>query len=138
MPLHVWKISILSSFSNTRFHLKAFITSFLCLQTFNRSLAFFLPLFIVFTIFFFISLFYLHKFATKMSYDSNRSGNSKRSFNSHSSNNTNNKSSNKKKKTNQKTLGVAWGANSLSSSRSSFRSAPFSDFGRYYFIFPSN
>ncbi|XP_057247657.1 DNA repair protein REV1 isoform X3 [Beta vulgaris subsp. vulgaris] len=66
-----------------------------------------------------------------MSYDSNRSGNSKRSFNSHSSNNTNNKSSNKKKKTNQKTLGVAWGANSLSSSRSSFRSAPFSDFGSY-------
>ncbi|XP_021750780.1 DNA repair protein REV1-like [Chenopodium quinoa] len=66
-----------------------------------------------------------------MSYDSTRSGNSnsnsKRSFNSNSSNNTNNK----KKKTNQKTLGVAWGANSLTSSRSSFRSAPFSDFGSY-------
>ncbi|KAF8013762.1 hypothetical protein BT93_I1580 [Corymbia citriodora subsp. variegata] len=31
----------------------------------------------------------------------------------------------------QKTLGMAWGANSLSSSRSSFRSSPFSDFGSY-------
>ncbi|KAH9605492.1 hypothetical protein KSS87_011868 [Heliosperma pusillum] len=68
----------------------------------------------------------------KMSQNSTRSANSnsKRSFNSHSSNNTNN---NKKKKSNsnQKTLGAAWGSNSLSSSRSSFRSAPFSDFGSY-------
>ncbi|XP_056683408.1 DNA repair protein REV1 isoform X2 [Spinacia oleracea] len=62
-----------------------------------------------------------------MSHDVTRSGNSKRSFNSNSSNNTNNK----KKNTNQKTLGAAWGANSLSSSRSSFGSAPFSDFGSY-------
>ena len=77
----------------------------------------------------------------KMSYDSTRSGNSnsntnsKRSFNSISSNN-NVKSGNKRKKnSNQKTLGASWGANSSSSSRSSFRTAPFSDFGRYYLIF---
>ncbi|XP_074275494.1 DNA repair protein REV1 [Silene latifolia] len=67
-----------------------------------------------------------------MSQNSTRSANSnsKRSLNSYSSNNTNN---NKKKKSNsnQKTLGAAWGSNSLSSSRSSFRSAPFSDFGSY-------
>ncbi|XP_048128864.1 DNA repair protein REV1 isoform X3 [Rhodamnia argentea] len=36
-----------------------------------------------------------------------------------------------KKSSKQKTLGMAWGANSLSSSRSSFRSSPFSDFGSY-------
>ncbi|XP_057545804.1 DNA repair protein REV1 isoform X3 [Amaranthus tricolor] len=72
-----------------------------------------------------------------MSYDSTRSGNSnsntnsKRSFNSISSNN-NVKSGNKRKKnSNQKTLGASWGANSSSSSRSSFRTAPFSDFGSY-------
>ncbi|XWS62960.1 hypothetical protein CRYUN_Cryun06bG0055600 [Craigia yunnanensis] len=52
--------------------------------------------------------------------------NSKRSMNSKSSN-----SNSKKRKSNQKTLGMAWGANSLSSSRSSFRSSPFSDFGSY-------
>ncbi|XVE93451.1 hypothetical protein REPUB_Repub01dG0193800 [Reevesia pubescens] len=65
-----------------------------------------------------------------MSMDSSRSANSnsKRSFNSNSSNNN---SSSKKRKSNQKTLGMAWGANSLSSSRSSFRSSPFSDFGSY-------
>ncbi|KAI4295713.1 hypothetical protein L6164_035729 [Bauhinia variegata] len=62
--------------------------------------------------------------------------NSKRSFsNSASSNRSNNNSnsttSNKKKKTNQKTLGMAWGSNSLSSSRSSFRNSAFSDFGSY-------
>ncbi|OMO63318.1 DNA-repair protein, UmuC-like protein [Corchorus olitorius] len=66
-----------------------------------------------------------------MSLDSSRSANSapqnsKRSFNSNSSNNNS-----KKRKSNQKTLGMAWGANSLSSSRSSFRSSPFSDFGSY-------
>ncbi|KAL2939168.1 DNA repair protein REV1 [Bienertia sinuspersici] len=68
-------------------------------------------------------------------FNPNSNSNSKRSFNSYSSNNnTNSKSSNhnkKKKTTNQKTLGVVWGANSPSSSRSSFRSAPFSDFGSY-------
>lgn len=70
-----------------------------------------------------------------MSFNSTRSGNSnsnsKRSFNSQSSDNTDSNGINKKKKTGQKTLGVAWGANSLSSSRPSFRSAPFSDFGSY-------
>ncbi|XP_030475522.2 DNA repair protein REV1 [Syzygium oleosum] len=35
------------------------------------------------------------------------------------------------KSSKQKTLGMAWGANSLSSSRSSFRSSPFSNFGSY-------
>ncbi|KAH0977898.1 hypothetical protein GBA52_027617 [Prunus armeniaca] len=39
--------------------------------------------------------------------------------------------SKKKKATNQKTLGASWGANSLSSSRSSFKKSPFSDFGSY-------
>ncbi|XP_022735797.1 DNA repair protein REV1 isoform X3 [Durio zibethinus] len=68
-----------------------------------------------------------------MSMDSSRSANStlqnsKRSFNSNSSSSN---SYSKKKKSNQKTLGMAWGANSLSSSRSSFRSSPFSDFGSY-------
>ncbi|KAK9677508.1 hypothetical protein RND81_11G148000 [Saponaria officinalis] len=76
-----------------------------------------------------------------MSHDSTRSrnsnSNSKRTFNSNSSNNTNTnnnngRSFNKKKKkldTNHQTLGAAWGSNSISSSRSSFRSSPFSDFG---------
>lgn len=72
-------------------------------------------------------------FAEKMSFDSSRSANSdsksKRSLNSTSLNTSGN--SNKKKKTNQKTLGMAWGSNSRSSSRSSFRSSPFSDFGRF-------
>ncbi|MFQ6649298.1 hypothetical protein Gotur_022706 [Gossypium turneri] len=58
------------------------------------------------------------------------SSNSKRSFNSHSSKNQSNSS--KKRTSNQKTLGMAWGSNSLSSSRSSFRSSPFSDFGRSF------
>ncbi|XP_028095959.1 DNA repair protein REV1 isoform X2 [Camellia sinensis] len=76
-----------------------------------------------------------------MSFDSSRSANSgsksKRSFNSISSNpstntnNGNNNNTNKKKKTTQKTLGVAWGSNSRSSSLSSFRNSPFSDFGSY-------
>ncbi|XP_017971803.1 PREDICTED: DNA repair protein REV1 isoform X4 [Theobroma cacao] len=71
-----------------------------------------------------------------MSLDSSRSANSgpqnsKRSFNSNSSNNKDNSSNSKKRKSNQKTLGMAWGANSLSTSRSSFRSSPFSDFGSY-------
>ncbi|KAL5857814.1 hypothetical protein ACOSQ3_005272 [Xanthoceras sorbifolium] len=76
-----------------------------------------------------------------MSFDSSRSANSgqksKRSFNSNNSNNNSNinsnkiDKSNKKKKSNQKTLGMAWGSNSLSSSRSSFRKSPFSDFGSY-------
>ncbi|CAN8246108.1 unnamed protein product [Cochlearia groenlandica] len=62
----------------------------------------------------------------------------KRSFGSNSSGNSGSikTNQNKKKKTtnpsNQKTLGVAWGAaSSLPSSRSSFRSSPFSDFGSY-------
>ncbi|KAL2537329.1 DNA repair protein REV1 [Forsythia ovata] len=78
-----------------------------------------------------------------MSFDTTRSGNSgsnsKRSFNSISSNPSNKTSSSgakntkndKKKKTNQKTLGMAWGANSGSSSRSVFRNSPFSNFGSY-------
>ncbi|XP_040940548.1 DNA repair protein REV1 isoform X6 [Gossypium hirsutum] len=60
------------------------------------------------------------------------SSNSKRSFNSNSSNNQSNSS--KKRKSNQRTLGMAWGSNSLSSSRSSFRSSPFSDFGSYMVV----
>ncbi|XP_059591918.1 DNA repair protein REV1 isoform X4 [Vitis vinifera] len=69
-----------------------------------------------------------------MSLNSSRSANSgersKRSLNSTSSNPSNN--SGKKRKTgNQKTLGMAWGSNSRSSSRSSFRNSPFSDFGSY-------
>lgn len=68
-----------------------------------------------------------------MSFDASRSANSKRSFsNSASSNRSNDSTKTKKKKnTNQKTLGVAWGSNSLSSSRSSFRKSAFSDFGSY-------
>ncbi|XP_031381989.1 DNA repair protein REV1 isoform X1 [Punica granatum] len=82
-----------------------------------------------------------------MSFNSlTRSGNSadtsKRSRgNSAASNSSNNSQSSgdggqrsKKKKVNQKTLGVAWGANSRSSSRSSFRSSPFSDFGSYMVV----
>ncbi|KAK2985827.1 hypothetical protein RJ640_018693 [Escallonia rubra] len=74
-----------------------------------------------------------------MSFDSSRSGGntnsnskSKRSLNSSSSNppSNSNNSNKKKKTTNQKTLGVAWGSHSRSSSRSSFRNSPFSDFGR--------
>ncbi|PIN17326.1 Translesion DNA polymerase - REV1 deoxycytidyl transferase [Handroanthus impetiginosus] len=67
---------------------------------------------------------------------------SKRSFKSISSNpsssSTNSRdgknSNNKKKKTAQKTLGMAWGANSHSSSRSAFRNSPFSDFGSYMVV----
>ncbi|ESQ39557.1 hypothetical protein EUTSA_v10000766mg [Eutrema salsugineum] len=58
----------------------------------------------------------------------------KRSFGSNSSgNNGSNKKTKKKNNnpSNQKTLGAAWGAASLPSSRSSFRSSPFSDFGSY-------
>ncbi|KAF7129335.1 hypothetical protein RHSIM_Rhsim10G0162000 [Rhododendron simsii] len=60
---------------------------------------------------------------------------SKRSFNSTTSNRSGNASSNsdsskKKKKTTQKTLGMAWGPNSRSASRSSFLNSPFSDSGR--------
>ncbi|XP_057502579.1 DNA repair protein REV1 isoform X2 [Actinidia eriantha] len=72
-----------------------------------------------------------------MSFDSSRSADScsksKRSFNSISSNpsSDNGNGNNKKKKTAQKTLGMAWGSNSRSSSRSSFRNSPFSDFGSY-------
>ncbi|GAB2291715.1 hypothetical protein Dimus_025966 [Dionaea muscipula] len=77
----------------------------------------------------------------KMSFNSSRPASSnsiisksKRSRNSNSStSNPSNVSgsSSRKRKSNQKTLGVAWGANSLSSSRSSFRRAPFSGFGSY-------
>ncbi|WCJ17827.1 DNA-directed DNA polymerase [Euphorbia peplus] len=67
-----------------------------------------------------------------MSHDSNRSGNSgqnsKRSIGNSGSSNQSNKNT---KNSKQKTLGMAWGANSLSSSRSSFRNSPFSDFGSY-------
>ncbi|KAL7002869.1 hypothetical protein U1Q18_004028 [Sarracenia purpurea var. burkii] len=70
-----------------------------------------------------------------MSFDSSRSGSeykSKRSFNSSTSSKpASNSNNNKKKKTTQKTLGMSWGANSPSSSRSSFRNSPFSDFGSY-------
>ncbi|XP_050260601.1 DNA repair protein REV1 isoform X2 [Quercus robur] len=70
-----------------------------------------------------------------MSMESTRSDNSaKRSFNNNrnsASSNSNSNPSNKKKKTSQKTLGVAWGSNSRSSSRSSFSNSPFSNFGSY-------
>ncbi|KAH6813421.1 DNA-directed DNA polymerase [Perilla frutescens var. frutescens] len=69
---------------------------------------------------------------------SNSSSKSKRSFKSISSNpssSSNNgsdgKNSNKKKITNQKTLGMAWGPNSRSSSRTAFRNSPFTDVGSY-------
>ncbi|XAR52879.1 hypothetical protein NMG60_11021198 [Bertholletia excelsa] len=62
----------------------------------------------------------------------------KRSFNSipsnPSSNSNNGKNDTKKNRTSQKTLGMAWGANSRSSSRSSFRNSPFSDFGSYMVV----
>ncbi|XP_050210154.1 DNA repair protein REV1 [Mercurialis annua] len=65
-----------------------------------------------------------------MSRDSSRSANSgqksKRSLN-----NSNSTSNNNGKNSKQKTLGMAWGSSSLSASRSSFRSSPFSDFGSY-------
>ncbi|XP_027106030.1 DNA repair protein REV1 isoform X2 [Coffea arabica] len=68
--------------------------------------------------------------------------NSKRSVTSNSNSNPstsgnnscrNNDKRNRKRKTdqNQKTLGMAWGANSRSSSRSAFRNSPFPDFGSY-------
>ncbi|XP_048336595.1 DNA repair protein REV1 isoform X1 [Ziziphus jujuba] len=72
-----------------------------------------------------------------MSLDSSRSASStgqksKRSFNSISSNPSSSSNNKKhKKNTNQKTLGAVWGAKSPSSSRSSFRKSPFSDFGSY-------
>ncbi|XP_019055686.1 PREDICTED: DNA repair protein REV1 isoform X3 [Nelumbo nucifera] len=71
-----------------------------------------------------------------MSFDSSRSANSvgksKRNLNSNSSNpSEGSNKNNKKKKINQKTLGMAWGANSLSSSRSFSRNSPFTDFGSY-------
>ncbi|KAF3435497.1 hypothetical protein FNV43_RR22586 [Rhamnella rubrinervis] len=69
-----------------------------------------------------------------MSFDSSRSANStgqrsKRGFNSNPTSSSNNKR--QKKDTNQQTLGVVWGSKSHSSSRSSFRKSPFSDFGSY-------
>ncbi|GMY38593.1 DNA repair protein REV1 isoform X1 [Fagus crenata] len=69
-----------------------------------------------------------------MSLNSSRSANSsggKRSFNANSASSNPSNNSNKKKKTDQKTLGVAWGSNSRSSSRSSFHNSPFSNFGSY-------
>uniref|UniRef100_A0A7N0TNI1 DNA repair protein REV1 n=1 Tax=Kalanchoe fedtschenkoi TaxID=63787 RepID=A0A7N0TNI1_KALFE len=68
-----------------------------------------------------------------MSFNSSRSANSgKQSKRSAASNQSSSgDGGGKKRKENQKTLGMAWGANSRSSSRSSFRSAPFSDFGSY-------
>ncbi|KAK3012326.1 hypothetical protein RJ639_011627, partial [Escallonia herrerae] len=74
-----------------------------------------------------------------ISFDSSHSGGntnsnskSKRSLNSSSSNppSNSNNSNKKKKTTDQKTPGVAWGSNS----RSSFRNAPFSDFGSYMVV----
>ncbi|RZC66968.1 hypothetical protein C5167_010657 [Papaver somniferum] len=61
-----------------------------------------------------------------MSLNSSRSNNS----GGKSKNSNNSNEQNKKRKTNQKTLGVAWGANSISSSKSASRNSPFSDFGR--------
>ncbi|KAJ0798281.1 putative DNA-directed DNA polymerase [Helianthus annuus] len=71
-----------------------------------------------------------------MSLHSAKSGSSsKRSFNSTNSNQSGSSNKNKKKKrdgdSGQKTLGMAWGSNSRSSSHSSFRSSPFTDFGSY-------
>ncbi|PIA27042.1 hypothetical protein AQUCO_08300016v1 [Aquilegia coerulea] len=67
-----------------------------------------------------------------MSFNSSRSANScgksKRSNDSNSNNINNNK---KLRKSNQKTLGMAWGSNSLSSSKSSSRKSNFTDFGSY-------
>ncbi|CAK7330023.1 unnamed protein product [Dovyalis caffra] len=64
-----------------------------------------------------------------MSFDSCRSSSANSSRKSKRSLNNSNSSNNKKSK--QKTLGMAWGANSLSSSRSSFRNSPFSNFSSY-------
>ncbi|XP_031129338.1 DNA repair protein REV1 isoform X1 [Ipomoea triloba] len=67
-----------------------------------------------------------------MSFDSSRSANSgSKSKRSLSSNPTSSNTSSKRKKTSQKTLGMAWGANSRSSSRPAFSHSPFSDFGSY-------
>ncbi|CAN1763570.1 DNA repair protein REV1 [Linum perenne] len=75
---------------------------------------------------------------TEMSFDSSRSGTnsaqpSKRSMSDSHSSKSGSGSNSKRSKTSskQKTLGMAWGSNSLSSSRSSFRNSPFSDFGSY-------
>ncbi|XP_031744472.1 DNA repair protein REV1 isoform X3 [Cucumis sativus] len=67
-----------------------------------------------------------------MNSDSSRSANSsaqksKRIRDNSSPSNPSGGGGNKRKRSNQKTLGVAWGANSISSSRKS----PFSDFGSY-------
>ncbi|XP_048231552.1 DNA repair protein REV1 isoform X2 [Ricinus communis] len=84
---------------------------------------------------FFCTLSSLSFSLTKMSHDSSRSANSgqksKRSLNNLNSTNTSNK---KSKSSKQKTLGMAWGSNSVSSSRSSFRSSPFSDFSSYMVV----
>ncbi|KAK4405190.1 DNA repair protein REV1 [Sesamum angolense] len=71
----------------------------------------------------------------------NSDSKSKRSFKSISSNpssssnySSDGRNSNKKKKTAQKSLGMAWGSNSRSSSRSTFRNSPFSDFGSYMVV----
>ncbi|KAJ4965801.1 hypothetical protein NE237_017650 [Protea cynaroides] len=63
----------------------------------------------------------------------NSNGKSKKSLNSNSSHRTDG-GGRKKQKTNQKTLGMAWGANSLSHSRSSSRKSPFTDFGSYMVV----
>ncbi|XP_075504709.1 DNA repair protein REV1 isoform X2 [Primulina tabacum] len=66
---------------------------------------------------------------------SNSGSKSKRSFNSIPSNNSsrssNDRNAKNRKKAAQKTLGMAWGANSHSSSLSAFGNSPFSDFGSY-------
>ncbi|XP_051132548.1 DNA repair protein REV1 isoform X2 [Andrographis paniculata] len=68
---------------------------------------------------------------------SNSDSKSRRSFNSilpnpcSSNHSTDGNKSSKKRKTTQKTLGMAWGANSRSSSDSLFCNSPFSDFGSY-------
>lgn len=64
-----------------------------------------------------------------MSFDSSRSSSANSSRKSKRGLNNSNSSNNQNSK--QKTLGMGWGANSLSSSRSSFRSSPFSNFGSY-------
>ena len=64
----------------------------------------------------------------KMSFDSSRSSSANSSRKSKRGLNNSNSSNNKNSK--QKTLGMGRGANSLSSSRPSFRNSPFSNFGR--------
>lgn len=84
----------------------------------------------------FPSLFQTHNFSAEMSFDSSRSSSTsqgkgnkrKKSLDSNSSIQT------FSRKSHQKTLGMAWGANSLSSSKSSARNSPFSDFGRYLLL----